>query len=553
MSVKVNPIVEQLLVLRNIKPEDWAGFLTPDYNQLENNDPFLLPDMSLAVDRLIEAREQNQKILIYGDYDADGVTSTALLLDAFSQMGFGQVDYHLPNRFREGYGMNLVTIETIAQDAKRRPDLIVTVDCGSLNHAEVELARKLGMDVIVTDHHSIGELAPPAVAVVNPKRVSSRYPFSQLAGVGVAFSLVRALQQHTGWMPTGQEKWLLDLVAIGTVSDLMELTGENRILTHYGLKVLAKTRRPGLKTLLAKIKANPEELSATTIGFGLGPRFNAAGRMQSAELALKTLSAPNFAVASSAVEDLEFLNHKRRTIQQLIFEEAIAQAEQSEDAVLVLAGEKWHEGVVGIVASNLQEMFARPVFVFQNSQGILKGSARSFGDYSIFEAINQARDLILQGGGHAAAGGVKLKEENLAKFRQRVNQYYHQLKLNPTKQAEALEPQADLKFADWSWLDLELFNQISRLEPFGLGNPEPVFEVEPLEVAQIRLMGSDNQHAKLWLKDRSGQQIAGLVFNTAQEIGFGVGAKVQARFSVMLNRWQGKRELELKILKLVEL
>ena len=397
------------ILLKNRQVVDRDDFLSPNYERvMARHDPFALVDMDKAVERLVLAHQQQQKIVIFGDYDADGVTATALLLDALASFGFERVDYFLPNRFTNGYGMTVKAVEQII--AEKQPVLIITVDCGSLNQVEIERANQLGVDVIVTDHHNVAEVQPPAVAVVNPKRAENTYPNRSLSGVGTAFTLVRALQTRLDGLVSGQEKWLLDLVAIGTIADLMELQGENRALVKFGLMVLTKTRRPGLKHLLDQNKL--EQLTAETVGFVVGPRINASGRLEAADSALEVLTAQTLAEAHERVEKLSYLNTKRRALQDKVYGEAFEQATESDDPVLVLAGDGWHEGVVGIVASRIQEEFQKPVFILSRRPEQIKGSARSFGQFSVFEAIEACRDLLLTGGGHDAAGGLSFKPEH---------------------------------------------------------------------------------------------------------------------------------------------
>ncbi len=540
-------IIDRLLTSRGIELSQRQEFLHPNYDHLiDQHDPFALPDMTVAVERLKRARAKGESVLIYGDYDADGVTSTALLLDGLRSLGFERVSHFLPNRFAHGYGLNADVISHLAQENK--PDLLVTVDCGSLNHAEIDLANQQGIDVIVTDHHHVAETQPEAVAVVNPRRTESDYPFRDLAGVGVAFNLIRALQAELPGLAKGQEKWLLDLVAIGTISDLMPLIGENRVYAYYGLKVLPKTRRKGLQQLFAKTGVNLNNLSGSTLGFTIGPRFNAAGRMKSADMALSVLTADDTTAAAKAVDSLEYLNQKRRLIQQEIYKQAIEQAAASDDSVLVLRGKNWHEGIIGIVASNIQEQFQKPTFILDDQGDFLKGSARSFGEFSVFAAITQARQLILQGGGHSAAGGVKLLAENFEPFKAKINDYYQSLNL--TNQTQFLERQPDIILDNLQELDLDLFNELHLLEPFGEGNPEPVFEVRDLTLKNVRLMGDRRQHAKLQLTDVNGKSLDGLVFNAAGDLAMTTGDKVRVRGNLMENVWQGRRNLELKLVKI---
>ena len=344
-------LFERLIEARGLTGEVGAVFLSPNYDA--KHDPFLLPDMAAAVDRLVLARERQDRVTIYGDYDIDGLTATTVLLDAFQSFGFRHVDAFIPNRFVEGYGL---TIDAVERIAKTDTDLIVTVDCGSLSEKEIVRANELGMDVIVTDHHNVAPIQPPAVAVINPKRPDHSYPFIDLAGVGVAFKLVQALQTRLDGLEVGQEKWLLDLVALGTVCDVVTLVDENRANVYWGLKVLSRTRRPGLRALMAVAGVDQATVNARSLGFGLGPRMNAAGRLETAQYALDMLRADDGLTALEKAEQLDLLNTTRRAEQDKIFKAAIVQAEQLvDDPVIVVSHADWNHGIIGIVAAKLLE------------------------------------------------------------------------------------------------------------------------------------------------------------------------------------------------------
>lgn len=533
------------ILLKNRQVVDRDDFLSPNYERvMASHDPFELVDMDKAVERLVLAHQQQQKIVIFGDYDADGVTATALLLDALVRFGFERVDYFLPNRFTNGYGMTIKAVEQIV--AEKQPDLIITVDCGSLNQVEIERANQLGVDVIVTDHHNVAEVQPPAVAVVNPKRAENTYPNRSLSGVGTAFTLVRALQTRLEGLAPGQEKWLLDLVAIGTIADLMELQGENRALVKFGLMVLTKTRRPGLKHLLDQNKL--EQLTAETVGFVVGPRINASGRLEAADFALEVLAAQTLAEAHERVEKLNYLNTKRRALQDKVHSEAFEQATESDDPVLVLAGDGWHEGVVGIVASRIQEEFQKPVFILSRRPEQIKGSARSFGQFSVFEAIEACRDLLLTGGGHDAAGGLSFKPEYLEAVRTRINDFYRSLSLK--NQQQFLEPKPEIKLDSFAILNKDFYHQMHQLEPFGVGNPEPIFEVVNLTTVQVLFLGSDNQHLKIRLRDRDGRELEMICFNYNREWKIRLEDRVKVIFTLSMNYWNGRETLQGRLLRI---
>ena len=471
----------------------------------------------------------------------------------------------IPNRFTEGYGLTVDAIERIAE---KGADLIVTVDCGSLSHKEIDRAKELGIDVIVTDHHNVAPEQPAAIAVVNPKRllqdypdeyekyllkpdskkVGKIYPFLDLPGVGVAFKLVQALQTKLDGFEPGQEKWLLDLVALGTVCDVVTLVDENRTHVFWGLKVLSKTRRPGLKALMAVADVRPETVNARSLGFGLGPRMNAAGRLETAQYALDMLTATDPMEALQYARQLDEMNQNRRKDQDAILKQAIVQAEElADDPVLVVSAPDWNHGIVGIVAAKLLERYQKPTFVLAEHEEETKGSARSYGDFSAADAIRAADDIITKGGGHKLAAGVTLPTSEVAAFRKRVNDFYKSQKLK--NQAALLLPSADTD-AELSELDEALVSTIATLEPFGSGNPQPVLRTPSLTVMGVRRMGDSGQHVKLTLQNEQGQKIDALAFNAPQHFFVEIGEQVVAWYRVDINEWNGRRTVEGQLLHL---
>jgi single-stranded-DNA-specific exonuclease len=536
-------LVDRILTARGMSPQERAVFLSPDYSQ--KHDPFLLPDMQAAVDRLVSAHDKQEKITIYGDYDIDGLTATTLLIDALGSFGFKHVKAFIPNRFVEGYGLTVDAIERITADGA---ELIITVDCGSLSHKEITRANELGVDVIVTDHHNVAETPPPAVATINPKRKDHVYPFIDLAGVGVAFKLVQALQTRLDGLPVGQEKWLLDLVALGTVCDVVTLVDENRVNVYYGLKVLSQTRRPGLKALMAVAGVEPRSLNARSLGFALGPRMNAAGRLETAEYALNLLTSTDGMAALTIARQLDEMNKARRAEQDHILKEATIQAEElGHDPVLVVSAKGWNHGIVGIVAAKLLEKYHKPSFVLEEMGEESKGSARSYGDFSAADAIRAADDLITKGGGHKLAAGVTLPTKNIPAFRERVNQFFKEQKLRD--QAMLLLPKADTD-AEITELTEELVDALAALEPFGQGNPQPVLRSTELIVMDQRKMGESSQHVKLTLKNQLGYSIQMLAFSAPDHFFVEPGERVTVWYTVDVNEWQGRRSVEGRLLHL---
>ena len=539
-------LFEKILASRNIDKDKLNSFLSPDYD-LEKGDPYLLPDMQKAVDRIKTAYEKGEKIVIYGDYDVDGISATALLLDAFESFGFKDIQSFIPNRFVEGYGMTIGAVDKIkSMDA----NLIITVDCGSLCHNEISYANSFGIDTVVTDHHNVAETPPPAVAAVNPRFGGHLYPFSDLAGVGVAFKLVQALQKELDGLPEGYEKWLLDLVALGTVCDIVKLTGENRANVYWGIEVMKKQRRTGLKALMAVANIDKADISAKTLGFVFGPRINAAGRMETASLALDMLISKNGDDALNKANYIDNLNSHRRQMQDDIFKEACKIAlDHKDDDVLVINGKNWNHGIIGIVAAKILEKFKKPVYILaEDDNGETKGSARSFGDFSAADAVRAADDIIIKGGGHAAAAGVTLKNDKISDFRQRVNEFYNSLQLN--NQERYLLPKADVEIDDFSEINEDLVGKIATMEPFGNGNPEPVIKITAADIVNVQHMGTDGQHIKLSARDSDGVVIRMLAFNAPENFLCKPGDTASIWFRPVINEWQGIRSVEGELLHL---
>ncbi len=537
-------LFDRILAAKGLNGESKAAFLVPDYSK--HYDPFLLSDMDKAVQRLTLAKKHQDHIVIYGDYDIDGLTAATLLHDALNSFGFKFVEIFIPSRFEEGYGLTVDAVEKIVSNEAK---LIITVDCGSNSKKEIISAKKLGVDVIVTDHHNISDIIPPAIAVINPKRKGNKYPFVDLAGVGVVFKLVQAMQvkfnnksETNSGLAIGHEKWLLDLVALGTVCDVVPLIDENRTNVYWGLKVLAQTKRPGLRALMAIAGIDPKNLNARSIGFGLGPRMNAAGRLETARHALEMLTENNPMLALEKAEYLDKLNKSRRIEQDKIYKQAIIQCElHTNDNVLVVSSADWNHGIVGIVASKILEKYKKPTFVLQEMGDESKGSARSFGDFSAIDAINSAKSLINKGGGHKYAAGVTLPTKNIGKFRKRVNDYYEKQKLGDQK--SLLLPKADAT-AELGEITEELIDLISGLEPFGIGNLQPIIKCENLKVIDVRKMGADSQHIKLNLQDAKGLTMQFLAFNANEIFFVEIGKQVSAWFHPNINQWRGKRSVE---------
>ena len=480
------------------------------------HDPLAMRGMTDAVYTVASAIRERRRILVWGDYDVDGVTGTTLLVD-FLRRHQADVSYHIPHRTEEGYGLDAAAI---GRHADQGVALIVTVDCGISDAAEVRFARSLGVDVVITDHHEPPPDLPPANAVLNPRRPGCRYPFKSLAGVGIAFKLAQALARLIGpGASPGDDAQLLsylDLVALGTVADIAPLVGENRVLVRHGLEVLGSSQRPGVRALLSTARIEIRPLRAAQIGFGLGPRINAAGRLDRADSAVELLLTPEPGHARELAAILERQNLRRREIEALIRAEAIALVERTpgllEDGILVLSAPDWHPGVIGIVAAKIAERYARPAMLISSGRNPGKGSARSFGDLDLFARLRACGHLFSSLGGHAHAAGFSIREEDIGALRSALNLAAPGALAFSAKRR--LDIDADL---DFEQIGPTLAEDLRRLAPFGHGNPEPVFRargVAPRDNA--RVVG--NNHLRLTLVQKKRERRHARAF-----IGFNLG------------------------------
>lgn len=538
----MNKLFVQLLEKRHLTDD----FLHPKYESL--TDPYKLNDMKKAVARIKTAIKNQEKVLIYGDYDVDGVTASTLMEDALTLAGVKSENLKimLPDRFLDGYGMSPRLIKTAIENQIK---LIITVDCGSKNHAIIEELNEQKIDTIITDHHECSDTLPSAIAIINPKRKDYKGPekLKNLAGVGVAFELARALVKEN-LIKNGQEKWLLDLVLLGTICDQMLLTGENRILCFYGIKVIEKTRRPGLKELIKK--SGLKSITSESIGFQIGPRLNAAGRLETAELSLGILRTKSNTEAAALAVKLEELNKSRRAEQKLAVEEITKNGVK--DTPVIIETGNWHEGILGIVAGRLVETYHKPAFVLTEVENdIFKGSGRSFGDFSLAEALNYVRDVIISGGGHAGAAGVRIERKNLYAFREKINAFYESLNLK--NQNKYFNITTDLEIDNLKDFTLDFLDDLKLLEPFGAGNEEPIFKIKGAIVLETKRMGDKNQHLRIDLKDQNGKIIKCVAF-FAPEKWFSLYDDIKYDFLIKLveNIWNGTRSIEARICDIIE-
>ena len=538
----MNKFFTQLVKARHLSDD----FLHPRYENL--TDPLMLPDMNKAIDRIKKALNTAEKILIYGDYDVDGVTASTLMEQALKMAGAKNIEVMLPDRFIDGYGMSERLIKRAKEDGFT---LVITVDCGSRNHAIIDELNHECIDTIITDHHECEDTLPEAIAVINPHRHDYNGPedLKNLAGVGVAFKLAEALAK-SGLIRKGQEKWLLDLVLLGTICDSMSISQENRILTYFGKIVLEKTRRPGLRELVKN--SATKQITSEIIGFQLGPRLNAAGRLDTAEISLKLLRTTSVTEAAALAAKLEDLNKKRRTEQRAATSEIAARLQKSpEDTPVIIETGTWHEGILGIIAGRLVEKYHKPAFVLSEVEdGIFKGSGRSFGDFNLAEALIQVKDIIKGGGGHAAAAGVQVKRENLYAFREKINEYYNSLNLKD--QDRFLKHHADIDIDSLKDFNLNLIEDLTQLEPFGPGNEEPIFCLKDAEIADSRRMGQDGTHLRLDLRAKDGANIKSVAFS-APDAWFHLYDDELYNFLIQptVNEWNGTRSVEARLLDII--
>lgn len=534
-------------------------FLEPRFEHLP--DPFQLKGIEAAVARLQKALQLGEPICIYGDYDVDGVTSTALLVSVLRKMG-GRVDFYVPHRLVEGYGLNEKALEKLAARGTR---LVVSADCGVTAVAEIDAAARLGLDVVVIDHHTASQDLPRAVSILNPHQPGCSFPGRELAAVGVAFHLLLALRKRLreqGWFEKRREpepnlRQALDLVALGTIADVVPLTGPNRVLVHFGLRELARAGRVGVLALKS-VAQLAGEVTAGDVGFKLGPRINAAGRLDDASVGVRLLLSEDLREARQLAEQLERANAERQDLQARIAEEAISKAERlgspEDRRCLVVSSPGWHVGVVGIVASRLVDKFHRPALVLAEDGGTTKGSGRSVEGFHLYDALAQCSRHLTRFGGHKHAAGVTLHTGDIARFSEAIETEARS-KLDPAQLSPRLRIDAELHPRD---LSMSLATQLRRLAPFGAGNPEPVFVCRALAASEVRLLpdkrGTGPGHLKLRLGEARGPVAAELDAPQVDAIGFGlggtalpVGARLDAAFQLSVDTWNGAERLQLKL------
>ncbi|MFH1366583.1 MAG: single-stranded-DNA-specific exonuclease RecJ [Patescibacteria group bacterium] len=545
---EIHPVILQLLYNRGLSTQDKIDeFLNPDYGQ-DQYDPFLFREMQKAVDRIFLALKKEEKILVYGDYDADGITATALLYTVLRDLKAKDLLVYIPYRLSEGYGLNEKAVEEIKKWGVK---LIITVDCGIANKNEVSLVKKSGMEIIITDHHH-EPLYPPtdAYAIINPKVKGETYPFKDLAGVGVAFKLAKGLIQQAKKygrdLGPAYEKWLLDLVTIGTVTDCVDVLGENRTIIKYGLVVLNKTRRLGLRKLMEVSKLSAGDLLTWNISFQLGPRLNASGRLNHASASYQLLLSSDEKEAAKLAQDLEKTNQERKSITEKILNEAEKQvAKQRNKKVLFAIGDGWSIGVVGLVAGKLSDEYYKPAIVMGREDFEIVGSGRSIAEFDIISAIEKISQYFSRFGGHAQACGFTLTgEKNLKSFQKEIEKIAaDQLKGLDLQPKIHIESEISLEAIDY-----DLLTELSKFEPFGSGNERPKFLLKDLSVVGIEKVGAKTQHLRLMVSQKENLVRKCIGFSLAETHGkLNVGDTIDLVGEASFNDWNGMKEIQIKI------
>ncbi len=536
-------LLASLLWRRGIRtPDEARRFLEPSWEE-DVHDPFLFNDMRKAVDRLMSAIAKREKIVVHGDYDADGVSGSVILHATLTTLG-ADVTVYLPHREKDGYGMNAPAIEKMGADGVK---MIITCDCGISSGKEIALAKTFGIDTIITDHHTLPPELPPAYAILHPLREGETYPFRYLTGGGVAFKLCQALWKE-GNLPAGHEKWLLDMVSISTVADMGKLIGENRALVHYGLRVLNKTRRLGLKTLIDGVKRGDEALDAQSIGFRIAPRINAAGRMEHADAAFALLTSETEEDALLRAEVLNGHNKDRQSAtEKIVIEARILAADQANAAAIVVAGDGWPAALCGLVASKLVDDHFRPVIaVGKDAHGKYVGSGRSIPGFDVTGALRACAETLVRFGGHPAACGLTIQgEENFDAFKKAFVAHAESL-LKDADLTPSIEIEEEVGVHE---VTLGLVEEMRKLEPYGEGNPRPRFLLRDARVAAARLVGAEGKHLQMTVASENGGRL--------KLIGFGFGERVdscqpgrpiEAVIELDVNEWNGRVEPQGRII-----
>ncbi len=534
---QINKLLATILVNRNIINEDEIKlFLEP--TRRDFHDPFLITDMQKAVQRIINAIDNQERVTIYGDYDVDGITSITVLKSFLQDRGL-EVETYIPNRLEEGYGLNQNAIEKIANN---KCQLMITVDCGISAIEEIEYANKLGIETIITDHHEPGNEIPNAIAVIDNKRKDSNYPFRELAGVGVVFKLIQAIGIT---LRLKEEEYLkyLDIVCVGTISDIVPLINENRVIAKLGLMLIKQTKNIGLRAIINS--SGYTKIDSNTISFGVAPRINASGRMGKAEEALELLLSKNYNQVSELTKKLNERNQIRQETEKSIFESALKQIKEEhldEGNTIIVGGENWHHGVIGIVSSKITENYFKPSILLSfEEDGIGKGSGRSIPGFDLHEALSRCTDTIEKFGGHSMAVGITIRKEKFLQFRKEFEQIAKEAHIDEIVPIIQVDSKIDVKD-----INKDVVESLKQLEPFGEGNRMPVFAFKNLRIDSIRAL-SEGKHLKLTLKDNN-TIINGIGFNLgnlAEE--YRIGDKIDVVGVLEINSFNGVESLQINM------
>ena len=531
----LNKLLASILVNRKITDDEIDVYLKPTRNNFHN--PFLMPDMEIAVDRIIRAIDNNEKIIIFGDYDVDGITSITVLKSFLEESGIS-VGQYIPNRLEEGYGLNKPAIDQIVKD---NYDLMITVDCGISGIEEIDYANSLGLETIVTDHHEVGDSLPKALAVVDAKRKDNQYPCRDLAGVGVVFKLIQALGIKLGLDEKEYLKFL-DIVCVGTISDIVPLVDENRVIAKLGLMLVEQTRNMGLKSLL--ISSGYKNIDSNTISFGVAPRINACGRMGHADEALKLFLSKDIYEVNELTKRLNDYNKLRQDKEKAIYNDALKQIEEKkldEKNAIIVGGENWHHGVIGIVSSKITELYFKPSILLCYEDDLAKGSGRSIPGFDLHEALMKCQDTIDRFGGHAMAIGITIKRDMFDKFSEKFEKIAKEAKTEEIIPVINIDAKINL-----NEISKETVRDLRQLEPFGEGNKTPIFVFKNLKIDSIRSL-SEGKHIKMTLKD--GNVIVNAIgFNLghlADE--YKIGDKLDVAGTLEINTFNGVENLQINI------
>lgn len=538
-------LVRKILYHRGIRNrEDADAFLNPDFEK-GIGDPFNILNMEKAADRLIEAIKNNEKVVVFGDYDADGVCSSVIFHDFFKKIGFNNFHVHIPDRYLEGYGLTKFAIDEFS---KLKANLIVTLDCGVTNDEEVRMANESGMEVIIIDHHLVPDKVPDAYAIVDNKQKEDSYPFKFLCGAGIAFKTICAVVKKGNFKVTpGWEKWLLDAVAIATVADMVPLIGENRVLVYYGLKVLKKTQRAGLKSFYKKFGVSQENITPDDLGFVIAPKINVAGRMDHATVSFNLLATESPQEARWINDRLETMNNDRKDVVEKIIKDINKSIAGGDIGIIVQGDAGWHPGVLSIAANKIMDKYRVPVFLWGKNGGNFKGSCRSKGSINLVEFMKCLPEgLVKDFGGHAFAGGFTVEESKIEEFKREVLDLHRDFpKIDIKNDNLEIDGEFGLDQVGWG-----LFEELERLQPFGIDNPKPIFAFNDIEIQAIKKFGNGGIHLQLDFKKSGGETVSAIGFfmlNDGSEFNFRKGQRINLAATLEKNSYRGKNELRLRI------